>query len=90
MVENDSHSGEKKSWNLAPCFSFHSPIKQNCCIIGSLKLNLWIGSLKASYNFTEGAWEAKKSLKQPGPRLLKGLMKQNNILKGTQKNWHPM
>lgn len=53
--------------------SFHSPIKQKCSIIGPLKLNPWMGNLKALFNFIKVAWKAKKSLKQPGCRLLKGL-----------------
>lgn len=40
-------------------FILSVPIKQKCSIIGSLKLNLWIGDLKASYNFIEGAWEER-------------------------------
>lgn len=52
---------------VSPCvFFFHFPIKQKCSIIGPLKLNRWMDSLKALFNFIEGAWKAKKSMKQPG------------------------
>lgn len=75
---------EERHGTCPHVFLFTSSIKQKCSIIGLLKLSLWIGSLKVSHHFIEGAGEAKKSLKEPGSGFFKGLEEQNNILKGTQ------
>lgn len=55
-------------------FSFHFFYQIKCSIIGLLKLDLCIGSLKASNDFTEAAMEAQTSLKQPVTRFSNDFM----------------